>query len=131
GGPLEQSCTLVGLPPGLHFLYIEAKDNNGFASLGIVAFKLVVPTFAKELLVVDDTRRELDRFPGGRLDTYLDFWPSATELDTFLYARGGVPWRATQDPASGVTSVPGVFAGYAFDTLGTRLGLEIPSNGVT
>jgi hypothetical protein len=30
-----------------------------------------------------------------------------------------------------VTSVAGVFAGYAFDTLGTRLGLEVPSNGVT
>jgi hypothetical protein len=28
GGPLEQSCTLVGLPPGLHFLYIEAKDQQ-------------------------------------------------------------------------------------------------------
>lgn len=27
-------------------------------------------------------------------------------------------------------SPPGVFAGYSFDTLGTRLGLEFPSNGV-
>jgi len=132
GGPLEQSCTLVGLPPGQHFLYIEAKDNNGFASLGIVAFKLVVATFNQDLLVVDDTRREVDRLLApGRLDPYKDFWPSATELDTLLFARGGVPWRSTQDPPSGVTSTPGVFAGYAFDTLGTRLGLEIPSNGVT
>ena len=132
GGPLEQSCTLVGLPPGLHFLYIEAKDNNGFASLGIVAFKLVLPTFNQDLLVVDDTRREVDRLAGpGQLDRYTDFWPSATELDTLLFARGGVPWRATQNPASGVMSTPGVFAGYAFDTLGTRLGFEDPSNGVT
>ena len=132
GGPLEQSCTLVGLPPGLHFLYIEAKDNNGFASLGIVAFKLVVPMFNQDLLIVDDSRRELDRFDDhGRLQTYTDFWPSATELDTFLFARGGYPWRQTQDPPSGVTSPPGVFAGYAFDTLGTRLGLQVPSNGVT
>ena len=132
GGPLEQACTLVGLPPGLHFLYIEAKDNNGFASLGIVAFKLVVPTFNQDLLIVDDTRREQDRFDDfGRLKTYTDFWPSATELDTFLFARGGYPWRGTQNPPSGVTSAPGVFAGYAFDALGTRLGLEVPSNGVT
>jgi len=132
GGPLEQSCTLAGLPPGQHFLYIEAKDNNGFASLGIVAFKLVVPSFNQDLLVVNDTRREVDRWvSAGQLDTYKDFWPSATELDTFLFARGGVPWRGTQYPPTGVTSVPGVFAGYAFDTLGTRLGLEVPSNGVT
>ena len=132
GGPLEQSCTLVGLPPGQHFLYIDAKDNNGFASLGIVAFKLVTASFNQDLLVVDDTRRELDRLSNaGGLQTYTDFWPSATELDTFLFARGGVPWRATQFPASGVMSPPGVFAGYAFDTLGTRQGLEIPSNGVT
>jgi hypothetical protein len=48
-----------------------------------------------------------------------------------LFARGGYPWRQTQEPPSGVTSPPGVFAGYAFDTLGTRLGLEVPSNGVT
>ena len=132
GGPLEQSCTLVGLQPGLHFLYIEAKDNNGFASLGIVAFKLVVATFNQDLLIVDDTRREQDKFLGsGALDTYKDFWPSATELDTFLFARGGYPWRQTQNPTSGVTSVPGVFAGYAFDKLGTRTGLEVPSNAVT
>jgi len=132
GGPLDQSCRLVGLKPGQHFLYIEAKDNNGFASLGIVAVKLVVPTFNQDLLIVDDTRRELDRFQGpGQLYPYLDFWPSATELDTLLFARGGVPWRATQNPPSGETSPPGVFAGYAFDTLGTRLGLEFPSNGVT
>jgi hypothetical protein len=132
GGPLEQSCRLVGLQPGLHFLYIEARDNNGFASLGIVAFKLVVPTFNQDLLIVDDTRRELDKpQSNGKLGAYTDFWPSATELDTLLYARGGVPWRSTFNPDTGVTSVPGVFAGYAFDTLGTRQGLEIPSNGVT
>src|SRR5258706_551929 len=54
-------------------------------------------------------------------------WPSAAELDTFLYARGGVPWRCVHDPA-GATSVPGLLAGYAFDTLGTRLGLEFPAD---
>ena len=131
GGPLEQSCTLAGLPPGLHFLYIEAKDNNGFASLGIVAFTLVVATFRQDLLVVDDTRLEVDKFlPSGCLDTYKGRWPSATELDTFLFARGDFPWRCTQDPPSGVRSRPGVFAGYAYDTLGTRQGREVPSFGV-
>ena len=26
-------------------------------------------------------------------------WPSASELDTFLFARGGVPWRQAKNPA--------------------------------
>jgi hypothetical protein len=130
GGALEQSCTLVGLSPGLHLLYIEAKDNNGYASLGIVAVTLVVPTFANDLLVVDDTRFEVDKFLApGRLDTYKGRWPSATELDTFLFARGGFPWRSTQDGSPDLRSPAGVFAGYAYDTLGTRLGREFPSLG--
>src|SRR5262249_18478401 len=29
GGALETSCRLVGLTPGPHFIYVEAKDNNG------------------------------------------------------------------------------------------------------
>jgi len=132
GGPLEQSCNLVGLAPGTHLIYVEAKDNNGYASLGIVALTLVVPSFNHDLLVVDDTRLEVDKFTRPiRPDAYTDVWPSATELDTFLFARGGVPWRATQDTTHLVPSIPGIFAGYAFDTLGTRLGLERPSSGVS
>ena len=127
--PLTQSCTLRGLPPGVHFLYIEARDNNGYASLGIVALTLVVPTFDRDLLIVDDTRLEPDKPDGqGCQLPYTKEWPSAAELDTFLYARGGFPWRCTGQ--AGATSVPGVFAGYDFDTLGTRLGLEVPSFGV-
>jgi hypothetical protein len=119
------------IPPGDHFLYIEATDNNGLASLGIVRLTVVQPTFAKPLLIVDDTRLEPDKMvAGGCSDTYKQFWPSAAELDTFLFARGHVPWRCTKEPSTGVSSVPGVFAGYEFDTLGTRLGLENPTNGV-
>ena len=44
-------------------------------------------------------------------------WPTAAELDTFLFARGGVPWRSY--PA-GTLSPPGIFSGYEFDTIGTR-----------
>jgi hypothetical protein len=129
--PLTTSATLAGIAPGDHFLYIEATDNNGLASLGIVHLTVVRPTFAKPLLVVDDTRLEPDKLvAGGCADTYKQFWPSAAELDTFLFARGGVPWRCTKAPASGALSSPGLFAGYEFDTLGTRLGLENPTNGV-
>jgi hypothetical protein len=45
-------------------------------------------------------------------------WPSAAELDTFLYARGGVRWRYYIPVTT--LSPPGIFNGYAFDTLGTR-----------
>ncbi len=129
--PLTTSCVFRGLPPGQHFLYIEATDNNGLSSLGVVEILMVAPTFENDLLVVDDTRMEPDKLAkDGTLDFYKSPWPSAAELDTFLYARGGVPWRATQEPAAGVLSPPGVFAGYAFDTLGTRLGLENPINAV-
>jgi len=129
--PLTLACRLTSLVPGDHFLYIEATDNNGLASLGIVRLTVVQPTFAKPLLIVDDTRLEPDkRLASGCSDTYKQFWPSAAELDTFLYARGGMPWRCTKEPTSGVSSVPGVFAGYEFDTVGTRLGLENPTNAV-
>jgi hypothetical protein len=127
---LNTSCTLEGLTPGQHFLYIEATDNNGLASLGVVEIVMVAPSFEHDLLIVDDTRLEPDKFKFGVLEAYKAPWPSSAELDTFLYARGGAPWRQTKDPESGVTSFPGVFAGYRFDTLGTRLGLENPLNAV-
>ena len=126
-----KSATFGPLTPGAHLLYIEAADNNGLVSLGVVHITVVEPTFDKPLLIVDDTRREYDQLrAGGCLQTYKSDWPSATELDTFLYARGGVPWRCTISPASGVLSQPGLFAGYDFDTLNTRIGKEIPSFGV-
>jgi hypothetical protein len=81
---------------------------------------------------VDDTRLEADKFSAA---THCPFvytrpWPSAAELDTFLYARGGVPWRCAQgDPSA--NSVPGLFTGYRFDTLGTRLGFEDPAAAVS
>jgi hypothetical protein len=131
GSPLTTSCVLAGLGVGLHLLYIEAKDNNGFASLGVVAITMVTTPLDRDVLVVDDTRLEVDKpLPTGCYETYKSLWPSAAELDTFLYARGDVPWRCTQEPASGVRTRPGVFAGYAFDTLGTRQGREVPTQGV-
>ncbi len=121
------SCRVGPLAPGDHYLYIEATDSNGLASLGIVRFTVVNPKFEGELLVVDDTRLEVDQRPaGGCLLPYTKPWPSATELDTFMFARGGVPWRCAVNPSTAVTP-PGLFAGYAFDTLGTRLGLENPA----
>ena len=58
-------------------------------------------------------------------------WPSAAELDTFFFARGGYPWRGYPNnspagagwprlPSGQPVSVPGIFNGYSFDTVGTR-----------
>jgi hypothetical protein len=46
-------------------------------------------------------------------------WPSAAELDTFLYAVGGKPWRCMPE---GSVSPAGLLAGYDFDTVGTQFG---------
>ncbi len=102
-----------------HRFYIEAEDNNGLTSLGIIFFRVVRPTFEKELLFVDDTRLNPDRLTGSG-GTYLPPvgpWPTAAELDTFLFAKGGFPWRGYPE---GTMSVPGIFNGYAYDTIGTR-----------
>ncbi len=104
-----------------HRFYLEAEDSNGLKSLAVILLRVVRPSFARELLFVDDTRFS----PDHSLRTWPDstiapagLWPSAAELDTFLFARGGVRWRYY---IPGTTkSPPGVFAGYSFDTVGTR-----------
>jgi len=128
---------------GIHRFYLECADNNTQKSLGILKMTAVTPTFDKTLMVVNDTRLEPDKYvndPTRQIpDNYTLPWPSKTELDTFLFARGGFPWRGTKNPTSGVTSIPGALAGYPLelsdrfrrpDTLGTRLGLENPARGV-
>jgi len=104
-----------------HTLYIEAEDSNLMKSLAMVRFRVSRPSFGKDLLFVNDTRFWPDVAPRLRPDSLIapgGMWPSAAELDTFLYARGGVRWRY-YSPAT-VKSTPGIFSGYAFDTLGTR-----------
>jgi len=105
-------------PSETHMLYIEAKDNIEQISLAIVQFTVVRALFDRELLFVDDTRFLGDKpVAGGCVDRPRGVWPTAAELDTFFFARGGVPWRCY--PA-GTLSPVGIFQGYAFDTLGTR-----------
>ena len=120
-------------------LYIAAWDNNGLRSCVTIQLKPVQPDFAKSVLIVDDTRAEVDQFyalgnpKAGQTYPYTSIWPAAAELDTFLYARGGVFWRGTQVAATAPiqpVSPPGLFAGYDFDTLGTRQGYQIASAGV-
>jgi hypothetical protein len=102
---------------GEHVFYVQARDIfNRIATLRI-HLTVVRPTFERALLIVDDTRLMPDQFNAdGSLRPPSGSWPTAAELDTFLYARGGFPWRGY--PA-GSTSPTGLLSGYDFDTLGT------------
>jgi len=105
-----------------HFFYIEGVDNNGLKSLATVFMTTVQSTLAKPLLIVDDTRFKVDGKPAGAQCVDLPksgHWPNAAECDSFLFARGGYPWRCY--PA-GTLSRPGIFKGYEFDTTSTRTG---------
>ncbi|MBI1798465.1 MAG: hypothetical protein HYR73_02130 [Candidatus Eisenbacteria bacterium] len=104
------------------FFYIEASDNNGLKSLGVIRFAVVKPSFDRALGVVNDTRYLLDAYRVGTT-TYLapsGSWPTAAEFDTFMFARGGYPYRGNY-PAGSV-SRKGIFQGYDFDTITTRTG---------
>src|SRR6185295_17490818 len=75
---------------------------------------------SKSLLIVDDTRLKVDELlANGCTKPPLGYgrWPSAAERDTFLFAKGGYPWRCY--PA-GTISRPGLFNGYPFESMGTR-----------
>jgi hypothetical protein len=100
-----------------HLLFVQVEDTNGLRSLGIVHFILLPPTFTEGLLFVNDTRLFPDMVSNGVLEPPRGPWPTAAELDTFLFARGGFPWKGYP---TGMLSSPGIFNGYDFDTLGTR-----------
>jgi hypothetical protein len=104
-----------------HLFYLEAEDTNGLKSLAVIQFRVLRPSFTRPLLFVDDTRFTPDRASSVRPDSVIGpmgLWPSAAELDTFLFARGGVRWRCYV-PVT-LQSPPGIFNGYDFDTVGTR-----------
>jgi hypothetical protein len=140
---LETTSATVGPfnPPAggseTHTLYIEARDDwsctANDVNVSLVTLKLNVIRLDphRELLIVDDTRLQLDRINPGTTcsaasNRPIGLWPTQAELDTFLYARGGVPWRCYPP---GTNSTPGIFSGYPFDTLGTNrrtLDLTVP-----
>lgn len=118
------SATLATVGPftssdSSHIFFLEAEDNNGLKSLGIVSFTIVKPDFQNQLLFVDDTRFPADETVAGTDSVRSPFgtrWPTAAELDTFMFARGGVRWRYYP---TGTLSPPGIFSGYHYDTIGT------------
>ncbi len=119
-------------PPGQelegHVFYLEAEDNVGLRSLGVVQMSVVRPALNRSLLIVDDRRGTPDRYPvPNKLGPPPGPWPSEAELDTLYFARGGFPWQG-YGPENGLPaqllSPPGLFLGYAYDTLDTRNGAD-------
>jgi hypothetical protein len=115
----------------VHDFFVEAKDVNGLVSLGWVRISVFRMTRERDLLIVDDTRLRVDQLsrtqPPGRTDSLAapaGNWPTRAELDTFLFAVGGVPWRMTPWLT---LSQPGLFHGYSYDTMSTRHGQENPT----
>jgi hypothetical protein len=124
------SATLPAISPpvGRRFtenLYIEVEDTNGLRSLGIVEIVVQPPVSSHELLFVNDTnlRPDFQSGPPGTIDAPAGPWPTMAELDTFLFAKGGYPWRGY--PA-GTISTPGILNGYDCDTISTRGLTEMP-----
>ena len=121
--PLTTSVELPPFNPAnfseTHTFFLEAIDNNAQLSLGVVQFTVVRAVFDRDLLIVDDTRLRGDvPKAGGCMEMPRNVpWPTSAELDTFFFARGGMPWKCY--PA-GTLSQPGIFSGYSYDTLGTR-----------
>jgi hypothetical protein len=111
-----------------HLFFIEAEDNNGLRSLGIIHFTVVKATFERDILFVDDTRLTPDQIQLGANPPTVappsGTWPAAAELDTFFFAKGGYKW---QGYPNNTLSPRGIFDGYSFhtdaippDTAGTR-----------
>lgn len=127
------SATIGPLDAGTeHRLYIEARDSGGLVTRLLIILNAVGLSFDRDVLIVDDMRLLGDQVVGGVYQTPVGAWPTAAELDTFLYARGGHPWQGAYSyPSNGgpYTSTPGIFNGYSFDTLGTRTTLQ--TNPVT
>lgn len=128
------TATIGPFPGGgsLRTFFIEAEDINGFKSLGMIGMTVVRPAWqttagARPLLVVKDYRFAADR-KSNPSQTCVNpppaqAWPTNAELDSFLFARGGYPWRCY--PSGGTsggaptTSVPGILKGFDFDTIST------------
>lgn len=121
---IGRTITIPGLDPpagvasASYRLYLEVEDETGQLTLVGMHLTVVRATFARDLLIVDDTFFRPDVFgSGGCVQPPAQAWPTAAELDTFLYAAGNAPWKCYP---TGSLSSPGVFAGYDFDTLGAH-----------
>lgn len=102
-----------------HFLYVEARDNSGATSLVQIEID-VIERRAGSFLVIDDYQgpADMDYGPSSQysFQPYGNY-PTEAVLDTLFYAVGGKPY---QHRPAGALSLPGVFAGFDYDTLDYR-----------
>jgi hypothetical protein len=101
-----------------HHLWIEIEDEVGLRSLAHVEMIVVPATPSADLLIVDDTRLRPDHYQGLCRMHPSGTFPTAAELDTLLFARGGFPISYGCQVLG--TSTPGLFSGFDYDTIGTR-----------
>lgn len=102
-----------------HLFCLQAEDDLGLRSLAVLQIDVRRASFDRPLLIVNDADGITDKLlAGGCVDRPRNAWPTWAELDTFLCATGGAPYKCY--PA-GTLSPPGIFAGYDFDTISTRI----------
>ncbi len=102
-----------------HDFWVQAADNNGLKSLGHVRMRVVRATLERPLMIVKDMRLIPESgtpLSAGCLPQPIGDWPNMAEVDSFFFARGGVPWQCTTTLAN---SEPGIFSGYSYDVFHT------------
>jgi hypothetical protein len=114
-GTAQVSVNFPPPPSTRRFFYLEVRTDVGFMTLVVLRLDFGKAAFSQPLLVVNDTRRVRETMSGGQVHP-TGLWPNAAELDSFLFARGGVP---IQGYPPGSMSSPGVFSGYGFDVFET------------
>jgi hypothetical protein len=119
--------------PPIHHFYLEALDAFGLVTLFTIRMNIVVPTFDRPLLVIDDlygtpTQLVNPGNPGGPIQLS-GAYPMEAEQDSFLVARGGFPDSLSiRSSGTFALSQPGAFADFWPDTLDYRF---YPHDGLT
>ena len=118
-GPFEGGA---GADAPRHRLYVEARDNANRVTAVAIELRILTPAQDRPLLVFDDFEAYPDRlFLGDPNDpqSYQPYggFPTEAILDTLFFAVGGKPY---QKRPAGTLSLPGVFAGFDYDTLDYR-----------
>ena len=118
-GPFEGA---PGQDPPRHRFYVQVRDNANRISAVAVEILVLTVSGDRPLLVVDDFRALPDVVVMGdpnHPQSYQPYgsFPSEAILDTLFFAVGDKPY---QKRPPGTLSLPGVFAGFDYDTLDYR-----------
>ncbi len=126
-GPFPDDAGTIGK----HLAYVMVRDDLGGQSLATIQVDVFGHEPGADLLVLDDmygTPTELDagQPPGGNIRVVGNY-PMEAEQDSFHVAVGGFPDQfRIRSGTPGAISTPGIFSGFAADTLDYRFW---PGNG--